>query len=110
MKQISKAEFIRIMRESKSNFLCVYVAGAPSESELLERANLTNYEREVYEVNGLKVYFNDNSMLDLRNFEFEKRTCYDHGNGILEVRISSTLSDGMPYLKHIYYAVKAKGE
>lgn len=108
MRKISKTEFIRIMRESRSAFLCIWVAGNPPESVLLERANLATYEREVAEVNGLKIHFNDNSMLDLRNFEFEKRTCYDHGNGILEVRINATLSDGMPYLKHIYYVVKGK--
>lgn len=111
-KEITKADFIRIMRESKSDFLCIYVAGAPSESELVERARLAYCGREVAEVRGLKIYFDDYdgpSLLDLSDTKFEKRTCYDHGNGILEVRINATLSDGMPYLKHIYYAVKAKG-
>ena len=111
MREISKAEFIRIMRESKSSLIGIWVVGTPSDEWILERKALASYEREVAYVSGLDVVFNyDGSTLELGNTKHEKRTCYDHGNGILEVRISATLSDGMPYLKHIYYAVKAKGD
>lgn len=110
MMKIRKAEFIRIMRESKSSLIGIWVAGTPSDEWILERKALASYEREVGYTNAREIVFDyDGSTCYLADSKHEKRTCYDHGNGILEVRINAILSGDMPYLKHIYYAIKGKG-